>query len=198
MEDGLIQVLIHAEQAVLIIEHEFFAEEAEFDDLIHPELLPECLILLPEIPVFQELFHRKVIAVLRINDAVAIIADVVPFDLPRKQPLYLAAADGARGSFIKQAHYKILLSHIFRGAAPFDHSIAGNRARYKEKSVNFPGANRFLQKRKKHLPCDRCFYWGNGNQPRLSGPPIPPCGGCWPPPILPGSPIPPKPPIPLP
>ena len=89
MEDGLIQVLIHAEQAVLIIEHEFFAEEAEFDDLIHPELLPECLILLPEIPVFQELFHRKVIAVLRINDAVAIIADVVPFDLPRKQPLYL-------------------------------------------------------------------------------------------------------------
>ena len=126
---------------MLIIEHEFFAEEAEFDDLIHPELLPECLVLLPEIPVFQELFHSKVIAVLRIDNAVAIIADVVPFDLPRKQPLYLAAADGARGSFIKQAHYKILLSHIFRGAAPFDHSISGNRARYKEKSVNFPGVN---------------------------------------------------------
>ena len=87
---------------MLIIEHEFFAEEAEFDDLIHPELLPECLILLPEIPVFQKLFHRKVIAVLRINDAVAIIADVVSFDLPRKQPLYLAAADGA---FVFQSVY---------------------------------------------------------------------------------------------
>lgn len=94
-----IQAFIHAEQAVLVIEHHLGAEEAEVNGLGDHELLLERLILRTEVPILQELIHCKITAVLYINHTVAVVTDIVPLYLPRQQSLYLSAADGAGLSF---------------------------------------------------------------------------------------------------
>ena len=104
VENGAVQPFIHAEQVILIVKDEFFAEEAEFDGFIDMKLILEGMVLLPEVPVFQKLLHIEAVAVLGIHHAVAVIADVVSLNFPGEKALYLSAADGAGGSFIEQAH----------------------------------------------------------------------------------------------
>ena len=94
-----VQAFIHAEQAVLVIEHHLGAEEAEVNGLRDHELLLERLILRTEVPILQELVHCKITAVLYINHTVAVVTNIVPLYLPRQQSLYLSAADGAGLSF---------------------------------------------------------------------------------------------------
>ena len=104
-EDGLVEALIHAEEVMLKVKDDLRVKGAEIDFLGNLENLLQLLVFLPESPVGKELIHAHIVSAAgNVNDAVAVVADILSVDLPRKQPFDFPSADGAGILFCKQTH----------------------------------------------------------------------------------------------
>ena len=103
LEDGLLQVLVHAEVAVGHVKEELRVEPAKVDPLGLLKLLAEHVVFVPENHVLLEFFdgHGVDHLVRQVHETVAVVTDLFPADLPGQQALDLPAANGAGRAFCK-------------------------------------------------------------------------------------------------
>ena len=103
LEDGLLQVLVHAEVAVGHVKEELRVQPAEVDPLGLLKLLAEHVVFVPEDHVLLEFFdgHGVDHLVRQVHEAVAVVTDLFPADLPGQQALDFPAANGAGRAFCK-------------------------------------------------------------------------------------------------
>ena len=92
-------MLVHAEVAVGHVKEELRVEPAKVDPLGLLKLLAEHVVFVPEDHVLLELFDGHVVhhLVRQVHEAVAVVTDLFPADLPGQQALDLPAANGILG-----------------------------------------------------------------------------------------------------